>query len=88
MKIITKLTGEIIYYSPLHVGPHDQSHWNELNLHTWFVGKEYKIMGDGGFTFDPKSAIEKIGGQKPFKKPKKGTLTSEQIDFNRRLLQM
>ena len=29
---ITKLDGEIIYYSPVRVGAHDQLHWNELNL--------------------------------------------------------
>ena len=30
--IITKLNGEIIYFSPLCVGAHDQSHWNEFHL--------------------------------------------------------
>ena len=50
--IITKLTSEIIYFSPLHVGAHDQSHWNELELHTWFISKPFGILGDGGFTFN------------------------------------
>ena len=26
--IITKLDGEIIYYSPFRIGTHDQAHWN------------------------------------------------------------
>ena len=30
--MITKLDGEIIYYSPFRIGAHDQAHWNELNL--------------------------------------------------------
>ena len=32
LMVIMKLNGEIIYYSPLQVGAHDQSHWNEFNL--------------------------------------------------------
>ena len=36
--VVTKLNGEIIYYSPLRVGTHDQSHWNELRLQDIFVG--------------------------------------------------
>ena len=46
--IITKLNGEIIYHSPLCIGVHDHAHWNELNLHEKFVGKEFGIMGNGG----------------------------------------
>ena len=49
---ITKLDGEIIYYSPVRVGAHDQSHWNELNLRNLFVEKSYGVLGDGGFTFN------------------------------------
>jgi hypothetical protein len=32
LMLITKLNGEIIYFSPLQVGAHDQSQWKELNL--------------------------------------------------------
>ena len=49
---ITKLNGEIIFYSPLQVGAHDQSHWNELELRETILGKVYGIMGDGGFMFN------------------------------------
>ena len=86
--IITKLTGEIIYFSPLRVGAHDQSHWNELNLRTWFENKAYGILGDGGFTFNRKDDVTKIDGKKPHKRPKKGRLTLEQKDYNRSLSQM
>lgn len=58
--IITKLNGEIIYHSPLRVGAHDQAHWNELNLREKFVGKEYGIMGDGGFTFNQSADEQQI----------------------------
>ena len=41
--LITKLDGEIIYFSPLHVGAHDQSHWNELGHHNLFLWKSYGV---------------------------------------------
>ena len=86
--IITKLNGEIIYFSPVQVGAHDQKQWNYLNLHSLFLGKTYGIIGDGGFTFNPKTAPEEINGKKPFKKPKNSTLTLQQKKWNRRLSEM
>ena len=83
--VVTKLNGEIIYHSPLRVGAHDQSHWNELELRNRFIGKEYGIMGDGGFTFNIQSEEEVIHGFKPHKKPKQGTLTSAQKKWNTKL---
>lgn len=83
--LITKLNGEIIYYSPLRVGAHDQAHWNELNLREKFVGKAYGIMGDGGFTFNRVGEEQVIHGFKPFKKPAKGTLTDEEKNWNTKL---
>ena len=53
--IITKLNGEIIYFSPVQVGAHDQKQWNYLNLRSLFLGKTYGIIGDGGFTFNQKT---------------------------------
>ena len=86
--IITKLTGEIIYFSPVQAGAHDQKQWNLLNLHSFFLGKTYGIIGDGGFTFNTKTEPERINGEKPFKKLKKGTLTVHQKNWNRRLSEM
>ena len=83
--VITKLNGEIIYHSPLRVGAHDQSHMNELKLREKFIGKEYGIMGDGGFTFNTKGEEERIHGKKPFRKPKNGLLTSAQKSQNTKL---
>lgn len=85
---ITRLDGIIIYYSPYRVGAHDQSHWNELNLRSKFVGSSFGICGDGGFTFNRKQDQEEIIGYKPYKKPKNGTLTEEQKQYNKRLSQM
>ena len=72
---ITKLDGEIIYFSPLHVDTHDQSHWNELELHNLFLWKSYGVMGDGSFTFNRKSDCVQIHGYKPFKRPARGSLS-------------
>ena len=83
--IITKLNGEIIYYSPLRIGAHDQSHWNELNLRQAFVGKQFGIMGDGGFTFNRELDVERIKGFKPYKTPKNGTLNDDQKIWNRKI---
>ena len=85
---ITKLNGEIVYFSPLRVGAHDQSHWNELHLRDWFKKKEYGIMGDGGFTFNVKNEKEQIKGYKPAKKPKGGVLTPQQKLSNKKLSQL
>ena len=82
---ITKLNGEILFYSPFRIGAHDQSHWKELNLRQRFVGKTFGIMGDGGFHFNTEDDEEKIIGYKPFKKPKGGLLTQEQKDYNTKL---
>ena len=83
--VITKLNGEIIYYSPLRVSAHDQSHWNELNLCERFIDKEFGIMGDGRFTFNLKDEEILIEGFKPHKKPKRRTLTNAQKRWNTKL---
>ena len=83
--MITKLDGEIIYYSPFRIGAHDQAHWNELNLQQRFVGKTFGIMGDGGFTFNRVEDERKIIGYKPFKTPKGGSLNDEEKLWNKKL---
>lgn len=86
--VITKLNGEIVYYSPLRVGAHDQSHWNELDLRKKFENKEFGILGDGGFTFNREHDDVKIIGNAPHKKPRGGQLTTEQKNWNRNLSQV
>ena len=83
--VIIKLNGEIIYNSPLQVGAHDQPHMNELKLCEKFIGKEYGIMGDGGFTFNKKGEKERIHGKKPSKKPWNRSLTYAQKSRNTKL---
>jgi len=86
--LVSKLNGEIIYFSPTHVGPHDQAHWNETDLRSRFLHQTFGIVGDGGFFFNRKSDDELIVAAKPFAKPKHGTLTQEQKDFNTKLSRM
>jgi len=85
---ITNLHGEIMYYSPMRVGAHDQAHWNELGLRDLFLNKEYAIGGDGGFTFNRKKDTVAIRAYKPHKKAKGGCLSIEQKEWNRRFSQM
>jgi hypothetical protein len=83
--IITKPNGEIIYFSPLRVGAHDQSHWNELNLREWFKQKEYGIMGDRRFTFNCQFDDDEIIGVKPIKKKKGMKLQDDEKIYNKKL---
>jgi hypothetical protein len=85
---ITWLTGEIIFFSAARVGAHDQSHWNELHLREKFIGKNFGICGDGGFTFNRKVDAIQIKGYKPHVAPKGGKLTEEQKRYNKHLSQM
>lgn len=86
--IITKLNGEIIYFSPLRIGAHDQSHWKELELRKWFIEKPFGILGDGGFAFNPDQTEPRINGKKPVRKPRTGTLTTSEKQFNQKLSEM
>lgn len=81
---ITLLDGEIIYFSPTRIGAHDQAHWNELQLRNRFAGKDYGIMGDGGFTFNRLDDAVLIRGYKPIKSPS----TPAEKKFNKCLSQM
>lgn len=88
MMVITKLNGEIVYFSPLRVGAHDQSHWNELELRKRFISKDFGIMGDGGFSFNRTQDQERIEGATPFKRLPHQPLTPEQKKWNRNLSQV
>lgn len=48
-----------------------------------YLGKSYGIIGDGGFTFNPKGVKEKILGLGPFRRNKE--FNDEKKDFNRGL---
>ena len=58
---------------------------NELKLHEKFIGKEYGIMGDSGFTFNKKGEKERIHRKKPSKKPQNRLLTNAQKSCNTNL---
>ena len=83
--IITKLNGEIIYFSPLRVGAHDQAHWNEIGTRNWFLGKKYGIMANGGFSFNRKRDPVEIIAATPHKKKRGQSLTPFEKDFNQKL---
>ena len=82
---ITLLNGQFIYHSNLRPGANDQREFNSLGIRTWFIGKDYGVLGDAGFTFNRNSDNMNIFGYCPRKKPKNGRLTSEDIDYNTRL---
>ena len=58
---------------------------NELKLHEKFIGKEYGIIGDGGFIFNKKGEKERIHRKKPSKKPRNRLLTNAQKSHNTKL---
>ena len=68
--IITKLNSEIIYFSPVQVGTHDQKQWNLLSLWSLFLGR-LCILGDGGFTFNKE--FDQVWTE-TYQKAKKGIL--------------
>ena len=43
---------------------------NKIELRSKFVGKEYGVVGDGGFTLNKKNETVKINGHTPIKKDK------------------
>ncbi len=85
---MTRLNGEIIYKSDYALHPHDQKQWNDLNLRERFLGKDYAIMGDGGFTFNLKAAHDTIKAYSPKKSNPTHPLTDIEKDNNRALSQM
>jgi hypothetical protein len=82
---ICNLAGEILYYSSAIDGAHDQRDWNSLGLQRLFEGKNYGIMGDGGFFFNHKADSVEIKGVKPFTGQ---DLNDEQKKFNKLLSSM
>lgn len=85
--IIVLLNGQIIFYDGSETVS-DQQHWNQTNVRERFIGKNFGIMGDGGFTFNKKKESTPIHGYKPFKKKAGQQLTEEQRQFNHRLSSM
>ena len=62
--LITLIDGRIIYCSKGYMILQDQDLWNELNLRKLFIEKEFGIIGDDGFFFNPKKTrnLPKIKG--------------------------
>jgi len=66
--IIILLDGRIIFVSKGKNNFNDQSFWNKLKIRKKFIEKEYGIIGDGGFYFNPQKEEREIKGIKPIKK--------------------
>jgi hypothetical protein len=84
---VVLLGGEIIYRTPYAKGAHDQREWNANQVRQKFIGKNYGIMGDGGFYFNRNEDMDKIIAAKPHKREKGKELTEEQKKFNKKLSQ-
>jgi hypothetical protein len=84
---VVVLGGEIIYRSPYAKGAHDQREWNAFNVRSKFIGKQYGILGDGGFFFNRNDDTVKIKAAKPYKREKGRELTEDQKKFNKKLSQ-
>jgi hypothetical protein len=93
--VITRLDGTIVFCSDPRPIMNDQGFWNELGLRDLFVGKDYGIGGDGGFTFNykqKKRSVDDIISATPNKRPRrtkknptKGKLTAIQKRQNTEL---
>lgn len=86
--LIVTLDGRIKYISESLISSSDQHHWNQLKLRDLFVNKPYGVIGDGGFTFNPKSSPNneshvQILGATRTKRPPHGELINEQKRRNR-----
>ncbi len=79
------LNGVIIFVSTPQQVSNDQGHWNSTNLRARFEGKDYGIVGDGGFYFNRVKDEKKIYGYAPHKKKNKQPLTQDQKTFNTHL---
>lgn len=63
---IVAFDGRILWWSPKQDGPpHDQSWWNSCGLRENFEGKDFGIIGDGGYYFNRSSDTVRILGFKP-----------------------
>jgi len=91
--VIVTLDGRILYVSDPQIGPSDQRHWNQLQLRQLFVNKPYGIIGDAGFTFNPRNNnatednVEILGATRK-KRPPHGDLSDKEKRQNRILSSM
>jgi hypothetical protein len=79
--------GVLLYVSLQMIDATYQQHWNQLNLRELFTGKQFRIIGDGRFTFNRQTKKQhpneqSITGFTLYKKPPKETLTETQRQYN------
>jgi hypothetical protein len=80
--------GRIIFGSDPITNPSDQAIWNELQLREKFRDKDYAILGDSGYTFNPKEPKENegnfsINALSPFTRRGGHELTEKEKEFNK-----
>jgi len=83
--IIVFLDGRIIFHTNPEEELNDQKLWKKMQIRKDFKGKDFGILGDGGFYFNRKKDKYLIKGLKPFKKSKNQKLTEEEKLFNTNL---
>lgn len=74
------LTGLIIWVSATFRGAHDQRDFNRTDLRDRFIGKDYGLLADAGFTLNRVTDRVKIKGLTPRKK-EKGQLRHDRADI-------
>jgi len=79
--------GRIIFASNPTASPSDQAIWKSLKLREQFKDKEYAVMGDSGFNFNPEYATQgsdsfTINALSPYSRRYGHNLTEEEKRFN------
>ena len=84
--IAATILGQLSYVGDASQVHNDQALWNKSGLRQRFADKPYGVMGDAGFTFNPKSEKNHITASEPFKRTRaKSELTEEEKKFNKAL---
>lgn len=85
--LVLVLTGTIIWISPTFRGAHDQRDFNRVPVRDWFVGKDYGLLADAGFTLNRTFDQLKIKGLTPKKRKRGQRLSAEDKLYNTRISQ-
>ena len=77
IQVVVTLDGRIVTVSDPLPGGCDQQQWKNLDWREQFIDKNYGLMADGGYSFNPRYEDKKILGYRPYKKPKTEGLSDE-----------
>lgn len=85
--VAVTMDGKFLDISQPAYGGCDQADWNRSGWREFFQYVPYGIMGDAGFTFNPKHESIPILGITPLRKPRKRRFTQEEKKYNTRVAQ-